>query len=187
MPVAARGFSLIETLIAMAIGSVLLLGAARFLPALQRQILRQTQQQALENELWQRVYALAKHLQRAGYCAGQCHGQALVIASGGQCVIVRWDGNSNGIWELAPEADADSTGFRLRDGALETRRGVADCGGKNWEKMTNPAALTVTRFHVERQAISGFSPELIVTLGAQAQSNSRISAEAQYRVMGFNL
>ena len=66
MPVAARGFSLIETLIAMAIGSVLLLGAARFLPALQRPILRQTQQQALENELWQRVYALAKHLQRAG-------------------------------------------------------------------------------------------------------------------------
>lgn len=87
MPVAARGFSLIETLIAMAIGAVLLLGAARFLPALQRQVLRQTQQQALENELWQRVYALAKHLQRAGYCAGQCHGQALVIASGGQCVI----------------------------------------------------------------------------------------------------
>lgn len=30
MPVAARGFSLIETLIAMAIGAVLLLGAARF-------------------------------------------------------------------------------------------------------------------------------------------------------------
>ena len=141
MPVAARGFSLIETLIAMAIGAVLLLGAARFLPALQRQVLRQTQQQALENELWQRVYALAKHLQRAGYCAGQCHGQALVIADGGQCVIVRWDGNSNGIWELAPEADADSTGFRLRDGALETRRGVADCGGKNWEKMTAGRAV----------------------------------------------
>lgn len=128
-------------------------------------VLSQTQQQALENELWQRVYALAKHLQRAGYCAGHCHGQALVITDGGQCVIVRWDGNSNGIWDLAPEADADSTGFRLRDGALETRRGVADCGGKNWEKMTNPAALTVTRFHVERQAISGFSPELIVTPG----------------------
>ena len=110
-----------------------------------------------------------------------------MIASGGQCVIVRWDGNSNGIWDLAPEADADSTGFRLRDGALETRRGVTDCGGKNWEKMTNPAAITVTRFHVERQAVSGFSPELIVTLAAQAQSDSRISAEAQYRVTGFNL
>ena len=87
-----------------------------------------------------------------------------MIASGGQCVIVRWDGNSNGIWELAPEADADSTGFRLRDGRW--KRGAASLtAAVKWEKMTNPAAITVTRFHVERQAISGFSPELIVTLG----------------------
>jgi prepilin peptidase dependent protein B len=187
MSVAERGFSLLETLIAMAIGSVLLLGAARFLPALQRQVLRQTQQQSLDNELWQRVYAIAKHLQRAGYCAGNCGSQALSIANAGQCIIVRWDGNSNGIWDSAPEADADATGFRLRDGALETRRGVSDCSGKGWEKMTNPAAITVTRFHVERQAISGFPPELIVTLGAQAQSDPRIVAEAEYRVTGFNL
>lgn len=187
MPVAARGFSLLETLIAMAIGSILLLGAARFLPALQRQVLQQTQQQSLNNELWQRVYAVAKHLQRAGYCAGDCSGQALSITGGGQCVIVRWDGNSNGIWDLAPESDADSTGFRLGDGALETRRGVSDCSGKGWEKMTNPAAITVTRFHVERQAISGFSPELTVTLAAQAQADPRIVATAEYRVTGYNL
>lgn len=55
MSVDAQGFSLPETLIAMAIGSVLLLGTARFLPALQRQVLKQTQQQALDNELWQRL------------------------------------------------------------------------------------------------------------------------------------
>ncbi len=35
-----RGFSLAEALIAMAIGSLLLMGACRFLPALQRHILR---------------------------------------------------------------------------------------------------------------------------------------------------
>ncbi|WP_148676441.1 prepilin-type N-terminal cleavage/methylation domain-containing protein, partial [Klebsiella oxytoca] len=54
MSVKRRGFSLPETLIAMAISSVLLLGSARFLPALQWAALRQTRQQALENELWQR-------------------------------------------------------------------------------------------------------------------------------------
>ena len=37
MPVKEQGFSLLEVLIAMAISSVLLLGAARFLPALQRE------------------------------------------------------------------------------------------------------------------------------------------------------
>ncbi|HBT7176645.1 TPA: prepilin-type N-terminal cleavage/methylation domain-containing protein, partial [Klebsiella pneumoniae] len=47
-----RGFSLAEALIAMAIGSLLLMGACRFLPALQRHILRQGEQLALENELW---------------------------------------------------------------------------------------------------------------------------------------
>ena len=99
MPLIPRGFSLAETLISMAIGAILLMGAARFLPALQRQALRQTQQQSLDNELWQRVYTVAKHLQRAGYCAGQCEGQPLLIASGGRCALVRWDSNSNGAWD----------------------------------------------------------------------------------------
>ncbi len=123
-----RGFSLAEALIAMAIGSLLLMGACRFLPALQRHILRQGEQLALENELWQRVHAVGKHLQRAGYCRGACGGAGLELAAGGECLIVRWDANSNGRWETSPAA-AESTGFRLRDGALETLRGASDCRG----------------------------------------------------------
>ena len=45
-----RGFSLLEVLIAMAISSVLLLGASRFLPALQLGVLQQMRQQALEED-----------------------------------------------------------------------------------------------------------------------------------------
>ncbi|HED9543678.1 TPA: prepilin peptidase-dependent protein, partial [Klebsiella pneumoniae] len=108
-----RGFSLAEALIAMAIGSLLLMGACRFLPALQRHILRQGEQLALENELWQRVHAVGKHLQRAGYCRGSCGGAGLELAAGGECLIVRWDANSNGRWETSPAAAAESTGFRL--------------------------------------------------------------------------
>ncbi|MGP7886524.1 prepilin-type N-terminal cleavage/methylation domain-containing protein, partial [Raoultella planticola] len=37
MPLIPRGFSLAETLISMAISAILLMGASRFLPALQRQ------------------------------------------------------------------------------------------------------------------------------------------------------
>lgn len=47
MPVKEQGFSLLEVLIAMAISSVLLLGAARFLPALQRESLTSTRKLAL--------------------------------------------------------------------------------------------------------------------------------------------
>jgi prepilin peptidase dependent protein B len=118
----------------MAISAILLMGASRFLPALQRQTLRQTQQQSLDNELWQRVYTVAKHLQRAGYCAGECVGQPLLIASDGRCAIVRWDSNSNGAWDATPEAMSDATGFRLNNGALETRRGATSCSDGDGKK-----------------------------------------------------
>lgn len=39
MPLKQRGFSLIEVLIAMVIGSILLLSTSRFLPAMQRSVL----------------------------------------------------------------------------------------------------------------------------------------------------
>ena len=97
MSVNERGFSLLEVLIAMAISSILLLSSARFLPALQREILRNTRQLALEDEIWQRAYTVAKHLQRAGYCRGNCVGEGLVISAKGDCVIARWDANGNGV------------------------------------------------------------------------------------------
>ena len=67
----SRGFSLAEALIAMAIGSLLLMGACRFLPALQRHILRQGEQLALENELWQRVRPDFEERRRAPGTAGE--------------------------------------------------------------------------------------------------------------------
>ena len=58
MSVKEQGFSLLEVLIAMAISSVLLLGAARFLPALQRESLTNTRKLALEDEIWLRVFTV---------------------------------------------------------------------------------------------------------------------------------
>ncbi|HBW42620.1 MAG TPA: prepilin peptidase-dependent protein, partial [Leclercia adecarboxylata] len=67
MPLKQQGFSLTEVLVAMAISSVLLMSAARFLPALQRSVVLLTKQQELEEELWLRINGIGKHLQRAGY------------------------------------------------------------------------------------------------------------------------
>ncbi len=89
-----------------------------------------------------------------GTAGGACGGAGLELAAGGECLIVRWDANSNGRWETSPAA-AGSTGFRLRDGALETLRGASDCRGGGWEKITNPAAIVVTRFSVQRQVTPG--------------------------------
>lgn len=111
MPVKEQGFSLLEVLIAMAISSVLLLGAARFLPALQCESLTSTRKLALEDEIWLRVFTVAKHLQRAGYCHGSCTGEGLEIVGQGDCIIVQWDANSNGIWDREPVKESTRLDF----------------------------------------------------------------------------
>lgn len=185
MPVKQRGFSLVEVLIAMAISSVLLLSTARFLPALHMASLHQTQQQALEEEVWQRLLTVSRHLQRAGFCRGACTGESITLEN--RCVLVRWDGNLNGVWEAAPPANADVTGFRLSNGALETQRGATTCTGKGWEKMTDPEFLIVDEFSVQRHNVSGFAPEFVMLLAAHLKSRPEAQVEAHYSVTGHNL
>ena len=182
-----RGFSLAEVLVALAIGSVLLLSTSRFLPAIQAAVLRQTQGLALEDELWQRVYTVAKHLQRAGYCRGVCSGQPLILDKEGSCVLVQWDANGNGHWDPASSSAPEQFGFRLQSAALETLRGVTSCEGKNWARITEPSSIQVQAFQVERLQRPGFAPQLTVTLSAALTNNPRQSATAQYSVTGYNL
>lgn len=182
-----RGFSLLEVLIAMLIGSVLLISAAKFLPGLQRAMIAQTRKQALDDEVWQRVYTVAKHLQRAGFCRGECQGSPLVINAQGLCVIVQWDGNANGKWDRTPSDESDQTGFRLQDGALETLRGADSCSGKGWEKMTDPRLLNITRFSVAQRKHSGFADELTVTLAASVAGHADEQIAASFSVTGYNL
>lgn len=181
-----HGFSLTEVLIATAIGSLLLISASRFLPGLQRAVLLQAGQRELEEEVWQRLFALGKQLQRAGYCAGHCQGQGLVTARQGSCVIVKWDANSNGTWDDSA-SENDSTGFRLESGALETLRGATSCEGKGWEKLTDPDRLVIQRFRVSSVEHAGFAPELNIELTAIRKGEKGDPYQAVYGVTGYNL
>ncbi|ENA0609450.1 prepilin peptidase-dependent protein [Enterobacter bugandensis] len=186
MPVNQHGFSLTEVLIAMAISSILLLSTSRFLPGLQRAVLMQYGQQELEEEVWQRLFAIGKQLQRAGYCAGNCQGQGLIIGRQGQCVLVRWDANSNGSWDTSV-SENDSVGFRLESGSLETQRGVTSCEGKGWEKLTDPDRLVIQQFFVGKEAKPGFAPELNIEITAVRKGERATSCSARYAVTGYNL
>lgn len=55
------------------------------------------------------------------------------------------------------------------------------------EKITNPAAIVVTRFSVQRQVTSGFAPELSVTLAARSAQQRGLTSEVEQRVTGYNL
>ncbi|EPF0315398.1 prepilin peptidase-dependent protein [Enterobacter chuandaensis] len=186
MSMKQRGFSLTEVLIATAISSLLLISASRFLPGLQRAVLLQSGQRELEEEVWQRLFALGKQLQRAGYCAGNCQEQGLAIARQGSCIIARWDANSNGRWDRSA-SENDSTGFRLESGALETLRGAISCDGKGWEKLTDPDRLVITHFLVRKVEHAGFAPELNIELSAIHKGEQGKPYQALYAVTGYNL
>jgi prepilin peptidase dependent protein B len=181
-----RGFSLTEVLIAMAIGSLLLLSTSRFLPGLQQAVLRQSGQRELEEEVWQRLFAIGKEFQRAGYCAGKCQGQALIIAEQGRCAIVQWDANSNGKWDMSA-SENERTGFRLQAGVLESLRGASHCEGKGWEKLTDPDRVMIQQFVVSKTEHPGFAPELNIALAAIRKGAQGDAYQAHYSVTGYNL
>lgn len=183
----ARGFSLLETLLAMAIGSVLLLASARFLPALQLAVSHHTRAQTVEDDLWLQLRGIAKHLQRAGYCNGRCSGQPLTIGSNGECVIAQWDANSNGRWESSSSNEPEQTGFRLQSGALEILRGATSCSGRGWERITDPNQMQIARFHVAKHQTAGFAPRLTITLEARVSGDAGPPLTATLSVTGYNL
>ncbi|MTD28324.1 prepilin peptidase-dependent protein [Erwinia sorbitola] len=150
MSVKAQGFTLLEMLIALAIGSLLLVGAVRTLPQLQGQNLRLIMQAQLHEDLQQIMHTLEKAVRRAGYCHGSCRDstqRGMHIGAG--CLLVRWDENSNGRWEAAGRDNSEVYGYRLRDNSLEMQRGVSDCRGSGWEKLNDPRRIGIRAFKVE--------------------------------------
>lgn len=148
-----QGFTLPEILLAMGIGSVVMLAAAGSYPAIYQQGQRLRQLFWLDHALHQVADTLEKDLRRAGFCAGAACGRHAIRlstapgagAGAGGCIVLAYDLNRNGRWEPAgPEAE--TFGYRLVAGALETQRGVAHCGGTGWERLFDPAEVTVTGF-----------------------------------------
>ncbi|MEG3109528.1 MULTISPECIES: prepilin peptidase-dependent protein [unclassified Pantoea] len=143
------GFSLLEMLIAMAISAVMMISAGRFLPLLLGENLKLQQRVQLRQELMQMISTLEKAVRRAGYCNGECSGNGIKISS--NCLLVRWDENSNGKWEAINHSESDYYGYRLRHNQLEMQRGVDACNGNGWERLSDPAFLTVETFSVAQE------------------------------------
>ncbi|TNV20829.1 prepilin peptidase-dependent protein [Buttiauxella sp. B2] len=181
-----QGFTLLETLIAMALSSIVLLGAGRLFPVLQRAVLQQYQKETLQESLWQLAFSLGKQLQRAGYCHGSCQGEGLVLRKEGGCVLLQWDSNSNGRWEPSSHSEPEQMGFRLNSSNLEALRGAATCEGNGWEKVSDPATMVIRKFSVTRLARRSLPSLLIIELAA-ASSKDQSPISLRHIVVGHNL
>lgn len=178
-----QGFTLLEMLMAMAIGSVLMLLAARTLPQLQAQNLRLMMQAQLHEDLQQIMHTLEKAVRRAGYCHGNCSDTAqrgMHISAG--CLLVRWDENSNGRWEAPGREDSEVYGYRLRGTSLEMQRGVTDCQGGGWERLNDPHRVGIRAFQVIKTG-----RQIKLSLRGFAQRDPRIARDLEHWLTAENL
>ncbi|MEY4921885.1 MAG: hypothetical protein RLY17_602 [Pseudomonadota bacterium] len=186
------GFSLPEMMLALSIGSFIVLSATQVFPKLLKQVLILQQHYRLELVMRQAMIVVEKDLKRAGFCHGECQGNAVTTGNypgeaTDSCLIVAYDLNRNGRWEGAKHQESEYFGYRLRNKGLEGQRGELNCYGSGWERLFDPQEVTVTHFSVKylpRQTTDKF---FSVRLAGQKTGNSVIRHQITNIVRGNNL
>jgi prepilin peptidase dependent protein B len=178
MPALERGFTLPEVMLALTFGSLIMLAAAKTYPVLRQHSVDVGRHYRLESVLRQLAFGIEKDLRRAGFCAGYCHGRALLIGhapgeAAGSCVIMAYDITRNGRWETLG-ADAGYFGYRLRQGALEGQRGVTHCHGTGWERLLDNDEVRIETFSVKSVAGSSGKTWVMLSLAGRSKADDAI-------------
>lgn len=178
MPALERGFTLPEVMLALTFGSLIMLAAAKTYPVLRQHSVDVGRHYRLESVLRQLAFGIEKDLRRAGFCAGYCHGRALLIGhapgeAAGSCMIMAYDITRNGRWETLG-ADAGYFGYRLRQGALEGQRGVTHCHGTGWERLLDNDEVRIETFSVKSVAGSSGKTWVMLSLAGRSKADDAI-------------
>lgn len=186
MPALARGFTLPEVMLALTFGSLIALAAAKTYPVLRQHSVDVGRHYRLESVLRQLAFGIEKDLRRAGFCAGQCQGQPLLISRAGgeavgSCVIVAYDITRSGRWETL-SADAGYFGYRLRQGMLEGQRGVRHCHGAGWERQLDNDEVRIEAFNIKMNAGEGGKRWVTLTLSGRSKADGGIRRSLQWAV-----
>ncbi len=189
-----HGFSLLEFILALSVGSFIMLSVAQTYPLLQRHVNVLYQNYRLEQVMGQVMFAIQKDLRRTGFCNGVCHGQAMTLAHkqgepGDSCIIVAYDLNRNGQWEAADHVRASEYfGYRLHRGALERARGVANCQEGYWNNLLDPQEIVVTHFRVKRQlSVMTGKSLFLLQLAGHWKKHTAIRRQISIVFSGYNL
>ncbi|RYC48470.1 prepilin peptidase-dependent protein [Pectobacterium zantedeschiae] len=150
-----HGFTLPEILLALSLGSLIMLSAAQLYPLLRSQSQDSAQLFRLEQLFSQVAMGIEKDIRRAGFCVGTCQGKAISMGkypgeAENSCLNVSYDLNRNGVWDGGEQQDAESFGYRLRARSLEIQSGAHSCQGDRWEKLFDPQEVVLTVFRLQR-------------------------------------
>lgn len=186
------GFTLPEVMMAMGLGSMLMLSAAQIYPMMRQRSQSLGRHYQLDQLLRQTAFTMEKDLRRAGFCNGICEGKPVIIGNAdgeaaGSCVIAIYDLNRNGKWESPGTAESEYFGYRLRQGGIEIQRGASGCSGSGWEKLLDPAEVSVTRFNVTEQTSGSAGHLFTLHLEARWSRNPFIHQQVSTLVAGHNL
>jgi prepilin peptidase dependent protein B len=179
-------------MIAMGIGSMLMLSAAQIYPLMRQRSQSLGRHYQLEQLLRQTTFAIGKDIRRAGFCNGTCEGKSVIIGNAAgeaanSCILVIYDLNHNGKWDKPGTAESEYFGYRLRQGGIEIQRGAADCSSSGWEKFLDPAEVNVTRFVVTEVAASGSGRLYSLQLDGSWSKNPFIHRQVTEMIAGHVL
>lgn len=186
MPALERGFTLPEVMLALTFGSLIMLAAAKTYPVLRQHSVDVGRHYRLESVLRQLAFGIEKDLRRAGFCAGNCRGRALLIGHApgeatGSCVIVAYDITRNGRWETLG-ADVGYFGYRLRQGALEGQRGITHCHGAGWERLLDNDEVRIETFSVKSVAGSSGKTWVMLSLAGRSKADDAIRRSLHWAI-----
>lgn len=186
----SRGFTLPEVLMALSIGSMLMLSAAQLYPLLRQRSQNLGRHFQLDQLLRGTVFNIEKDLRRAGFCNGECTGKPVTFGNSegepaNSCVIIVYDLNRNGRWDLPGSSEPDYFGYRLRQGSIETQRGAQNCTGVGWEKLLDPTEVQVTEFNITDAMTPNNGHLYSIRLSANWSDAKTIHRRVEKQVAGY--
>ncbi|STC90724.1 Type II secretory pathway, component PulJ [Edwardsiella hoshinae] len=141
-----RGMSLLSLMLALTLGALVLSAALRLVGELRRQGLAAQREQQRSEEGEALLARVEKDVQRSGFCASPCRRAApplqiaaVVGEAPASCVLLAYDLDGDG-----RVTQTERFGWRLRQGALETRRGATACQGSGWERVSDQSRWRVS-------------------------------------------
>jgi len=184
-----QGYTLVELIIASAIGLVSVTTLASFVGM----GIGMNAQALLRSRLVEEVNMIAslieREVKRAGYSATserQLLGQTPLVFSNhftlsafhdepeSSCILYSYDADENGIQDT--DNGSELFGFRLHDKAIEIRQGGASCDDGGWHDLSDPQQIEITQFEgsLDSAITNGYRTRFVsITLGAKMKNGSK--------------